>query len=223
MKTASVPILGTAVAAGLGGLTYLEIVRPWYLRWGATEEEVNRPMPLDDRIPEPMLNSTMAITIHATPGEVWQWLVQMGDPPRAGYYSYTWIERMVGLQIMNADVILPEFQTVHTGDALDKGGTMVVQHVDPERYLVLGPPESVEVVKCTWAFGLYPIDERSTRLVTRVRAVWSYSQMLKEMSPLAWPLWLAIEPGAFVMERKMLREIKRNAEETRSQARRYAT
>jgi hypothetical protein len=223
MKTASVTILGTAVAAGLGGLTYLEIVRPWYLRWGATEEEVNRPMPLDDRIPEPMLNSTMAITIYATPGEVWQWLVQMGDPPRARYYSYTWIERMVGLQIMNADVILPGFQTVHTGDVLDKGGTMVVQHVDPERYPVLGPPESVVVVKCTWAFGLYPVDERGTRLVTRVRAVWSYSQMLKEMSPLAWPLWLAIEPGAFVMERKMLREIKRNAEETRSQARRYAT
>jgi hypothetical protein len=223
MKSASTPILGATLAAGVGGLAFFEMVRPWYLRWGACDEEVNRQMPLDERIPEPMLNSTMAITIDSPPEMIWPWLVQMGDPPRAGYYSYTWIERMVGLRISNAEVVLPEFQTVRVGEALDKGGTMVVQYVDPGKFLVLGPPESVDVVKCTWAFGLVPIDERSTRLVTRVRAVWSYSQMLKEMSPLAWPLWLAIEPGAFVMERKMLREIKRNAEETRSQARRYAT
>ena len=48
--------------------------------------------------PDPMLNSTMAITIDAPPEEVWPWLAQMGDPPRAGY-SYTWIERLVGLRI----------------------------------------------------------------------------------------------------------------------------
>jgi hypothetical protein len=212
MTYASSPILKTVFAAGLGGLAFFKLVRPWYLRWGATEAEIERPMPLDERIPEPKLNSTMAITIDAPGEEIWPWLVQMGDPPRAGFYSYTWIERMVGMHITNAGVVLPEHQTVHVGQALDKGGTMVVQSVEPGSHLVLGPPESVDTIKCTWAFGLYSIDGRTTRLVTRVRADWSYRQMLNEMPLYAWPLWLGIEPGAFIMERKMLLEIKRLAE-----------
>jgi hypothetical protein len=31
-----------------------------------------------------MLDSTMAISIEATPEDAWPWLVQMGDPPREG-------------------------------------------------------------------------------------------------------------------------------------------
>jgi hypothetical protein len=212
MTPASTPLLKTTIAAGLGGLAFFKLVRPWYLRWGATDAEIERPMPLDERIPEPKLNSTMAITIDAPREEVWPWLVQIGDPPRAGYYSYTWIERMVGLRITNAGVVLPEFQTVHVGQALDKGGTMVVQAVEPGCHLVLGPPETVDFVKCTWAFGLYPIGDNVTRLVTRVRANWSYLQTIRETPPYGWPFWLGIEPGAFIMERKMLLEIKRLAE-----------
>jgi hypothetical protein len=36
--------------------------------------------------------------------------------------------------------------------------------------------------------------------------------MLKETPPYSWPLWLLVEPGAFVMERKMLLGIKERAE-----------
>jgi hypothetical protein len=212
MKPSSISVLQTSVAAGLFGLAFCKFVRPWYLRWGATDAEIRRPMPLDELVSAPKLNSTMAITIKAPPEETWPWLAQIGDPPRAGYYSYTWIERMVGMKITNADELLPEFQTLHVGQALDKGGTMVVQLVEPGRHLVLGPPESVDSIKCTWVFGLYPIDDSKTRLVTRVRADWSYRRMLKETPFYAWPLYLAIEPGAFIMERKMLLEIKRRAE-----------
>jgi hypothetical protein len=208
-------IVMASLTVGVSSVAFFTRVRPWYLRWGATDAEVARPMSLDAHVPDPMLNSTMAITIDAPPEEVWPWLAQIGDPPRAGYYSYTWIERLVGLEIENTDVIMPQFQTLRVGEALDTGGTMRVLAVEPAHYLVLGPPDSVDTVQCTWAFGLYPVGEQATRLVTRCRARWSYRRMLKEMPLYALLPWFLIEPGAFIMERKMLLEIKERAERTR--------
>jgi hypothetical protein len=208
-------VLMTPLAVGASTVAFFTRVRPWYLRWGATDAEVARAMPLDEHVPDPMLNSTMAITIDAPPDKVWPWLAQMGDPPRAGYYSYTWIERLVGLQIENVDTILPQFQTLCVGEALDKGGTMRVLAVEPSHHLVLGPPDSVDTVQCTWAFSLYPVGEQAMRLVTRCRARWSYRRMLKEMPLYALLPWLLIEPGAFIMERKMLLKIKERAERVR--------
>src|SRR5690606_2391086 len=109
--TATLLALG-AGAAATGGTV---MARRWYHRWGATDAEIARPMPLDDRIAAPTIATTMGITINAPASEIWPWLVQMGDPPRAGYYSYTAIERMVGMHIENAGLILPEFQTVEVG------------------------------------------------------------------------------------------------------------
>jgi hypothetical protein len=210
MKGAAV--ITTTLALAASTVVFFRRVRRWYLRWGATDDEVARPMPLDEHVAGPMLNSTMAITVETPPNGVWPWLAQMGDPPRAGYYSYTWIERLVGLRIENTGVIMPRFQTLHVGEALDKTGTMRVLAVEPGRSLVLGLPDSVDTVRCTWAFALYPVGERSTRLVTRCRASWSYGRMRKAMPLYAMLPWLLIEPGAFIMERKMLLEIKRLAE-----------
>ncbi len=195
------------------GVAYSDVVRPWYNRWGATDAEIARPMPLDDEIAHPRLVSTRAITINATPEQIWPWLVQMGEPPRAGYYSYTAIERLAGLQVVNRDVVLPEFQSLQVGDVLDRNGTMTVRGVEPGQYLVLGPPPSFEDVKATWAFALFPIDEHSTRLVTRVRSDWSYRRMLGNVPLATLPVYLLIEPGAFIMERRMLHEIKHLAEQ----------
>ena len=65
MKTRA--LATTAVAIGLGAAAYVKRIRPWYLRWGATEAEVARSMPLDERVANPTLQSTMAITIAAPP------------------------------------------------------------------------------------------------------------------------------------------------------------
>lgn len=210
-STLAIAAAGLEAAGAFGWLA----VRPWYRHWGATPAEIDRPMPLDGRIANPKLNTTMAIAIGAPPEEIWPWLAQIGDPPRAGYYSYTWIEKLAGLDIVNAGRLLPEHQQLHVGQTLDKNGTMTVLAVDPGRFLALGPPESIDYLKCVWSFELRPIGSQRTRLVTRVRAEWSWKRLAEATSPLTLPMWFLIEPGAFIMERKMLREIKRLAERSR--------
>src|SRR5437764_14426797 len=47
-------------------------------RWGASDDEVHRPMPGDELIPHPMVETTHASTSQAGPYELWPWLVQWG-------------------------------------------------------------------------------------------------------------------------------------------------
>jgi hypothetical protein len=63
---------------------YLRFIRPWQLRWGATDEEVARAMSGDDVVKQPTFNATRAVTIQARPEEIWPWLVQIGVT-RAGW------------------------------------------------------------------------------------------------------------------------------------------
>ena len=60
-----VPLLigGAAVTAGAIA-AYRRVVRPWYLRWGATEQEVRRVLPGDALVSNPQINYTRAITIN---------------------------------------------------------------------------------------------------------------------------------------------------------------
>jgi hypothetical protein len=57
-------------------------------RWGATDDEVIRPLPGDDIIPGSQPSVTNAVTIDAPPEQVWPWIVQIGRG-RAGFYTYT--------------------------------------------------------------------------------------------------------------------------------------
>jgi len=50
---------------------YLVVIRPWQLRWGATDEEVSRRMPGDDVVKHPSFVATRAVTIRATPADIW--------------------------------------------------------------------------------------------------------------------------------------------------------
>jgi hypothetical protein len=69
---------------------YAFAIRPWHLRWGATDEEVEKPLPGDELVPDPGIQSTRAITVHAPVEKVWQWLAQVGQD-RGGFYSYEWL------------------------------------------------------------------------------------------------------------------------------------
>jgi hypothetical protein len=163
-------------------------------------------MPLDEAVRKPQYVTNRAITIQAPPEAIWPWLAQMGELPRGGFYSYEWIERLMGMKVKNAEEILPELQNLRPGDVLDRAGTMVVKAVEPGRFVVLGP-QGEPGLEITWALALYPVDERSTRLVSRVRA-W-----IRE--PVRSLFWRALlNPGQLLMERKMFLEIKRRAEVT---------
>lgn len=197
----------SAIGVGAGLAGYLRILRPKHLGWGATREEMLRPMPLDGVIAEPTSVSTRAITIRARPDEIWFWLAQMGESPRAGFYSHEWIERLMGIDVRNSNVILPQYQHPEPGDALARAGYIQVRAVEAGKWLVLGPPADGDLwLDCTWCLALYPEDAETTRLITRVRA------RVKRWTPRA-ALWTAIiDPGGYVMERKMLFGIKQRAE-----------
>jgi hypothetical protein len=57
-------------------LGYLALLRPWQLRWGATADEIKRPMPGDDIVGQPSFNATRAVTINAPAENIYRWIVQ---------------------------------------------------------------------------------------------------------------------------------------------------
>ena len=78
--------LGQATLGLTGAyLAALAVSRRWHQHWGATEEEITRPLPGDDLIPNSKLDSTHAITIHAPAERIWPWLAQAGYGGRAGF------------------------------------------------------------------------------------------------------------------------------------------
>jgi len=185
------------------------------LHWGATEAEVGRAMGGDDLIPDPILSSTRAITINVGPDRIWPWLAQMGQG-RGGFYSYEWLENLVGLDIHNSDRIIPELQHLKPGDLVPfwRGAGVNALAVEPPRLLVLAgtlnQPRAHEApasdVGGTWVFALEECTSQSTRMVVRSRVarfppVWVSTLLMR-----------ALEPMHFIMERKMLQGIKDRAE-----------
>jgi hypothetical protein len=190
------------------------LARKRYNRWGADLDEVAATLPGDDLVPVPQLGYTRAITIEAPPGDVWQWLVQMGQG-RGGFYSYDGLENLVGCHIHSADSVLPQQQILHSGDVIrlapEGAPDFRVQLVAPPTTLVLvstGPVRQDTTVRpspvVTWQWVLRPLDSgRRTRLLVRQRLSCARSQRA---------LWYLLEPITFVMERRMLRRIRARAE-----------
>lgn len=82
--------------AGLGAAAaYVAVARPWLRRWGATPDELEKPLPGDELVPDPGVVTTRAVTIDAPVEEVWPWLAQIGQD-RGGFYSYEWLENLAG-------------------------------------------------------------------------------------------------------------------------------
>ena len=179
-------------------LLYRIAVRPWHLRWGATDEEITRPMPGDDLLPGAE-SATRAITIEAPPEDVWPWLIQLGYG-RAGWYSYDWIDNDFQ---PSADHIVPELQHLEVGDRILMMPTMgfEVRAVHPPHSIV----SLLEDGSTSWCLALYPAEHGSTRLVSRWRPRF-------ERSVATFLLNLLVEPGTFIMEQKMLRTIRDRVE-----------
>jgi hypothetical protein len=207
-------LAGAAIGAATLGATaaaYIFGIRPWHLRWGATREEASEPLPGDEFVPNARETATHAITINAPVEEVWAWLVQMGQN-KGGFYSYSWLENLVGCEMHNANEIVPEFQHLHAGDEVwlhPKAPPLPVLLCEPYRTIVLG---SNMKSPGTWSFHLKKLDETTTRLVVRGRGDWEPG-LLHSLYHNG-----LFEPAHLIMERKMLLGIKERAENKRMMA-----
>jgi hypothetical protein len=180
-------------------------MRRWMSGWGAAPCDLTRVMAGDALLAHPTYSGTMAVIVNAAPEHIWPWLVQIGYR-RGGLYSYDWLDRLFGyLDRPSATRILPEFQNLAVGDKipLGRGPSWPVAALEPNRALVLDM-RNMGGLDWVWQFGLYPVDETRTGLISRSRvrthAIW------------ARLLTYAIEPAGFLMTRRMLLGIKQRAE-----------
>ena len=212
-----------AAAFGAVAAVYLLVVRPWHLRWGASAEVVSRPLAGDELIPSPRMQSTRAITIAASAERVWPWLVQLGTG-RGGWYSYDFLENLVGLRIHTVNRIVPELQHLRVGDIIPAApppylGFRVLS-IEPPHVLVTsatvdlitgltldpeGPPAGRRL-DSSYTFVLQPVDESRCQLIARFRSAYAPG-LVNDLL-----VRCALEPVHFVMERGMLQGIKRRAE-----------
>ena len=206
--------VGAAIATAVTGAVVL--VRRASLRWGASDDEVGMALPGDHLLPRPDLQATRAISIDATPAEVWPWIAQLGQN-RGGLYSYDWLENLVGVDIRTADRIVPELRVHAVGDVVNLAPEVAlsVAALEEDRHLVLRGAVALDGTGSgapydfTWAFVLVPRPDGSTRLVVRER----YAYLTSWAGAMVEP----IEMVSFLMTARMLRGIRDRAERAASQ------
>jgi hypothetical protein len=190
--------------------------RRWHRTWGASEGEAAEALPGDELVPFVAEQTTRAITISAPPSDVWPWLVQIGQG-RGGLYTYEWIENAIGAQIHNLDRIDPDLQALEVGDHIRLTPELYLGRVPGRYYRVTEIREGKALVmlqelpsgaSTSWSFTLRGREGGETRLIVRGRtsAPGAAARLGRQLE------LLLLEPGYFVMERGMLRGIKRRAE-----------
>lgn len=217
-KTA-IGIVGVPLAlTGIWGMSFVAGLGDWMGNWGATGIERSIRVPGDEVLPTSETMGTKAISIEATPEEIWPWLSQMGVG-RAGMYSYDWIDRIVGsgdaVDGHSATRIHPELQERNVGDQMvfhpPSGLAYTVAMVSAPR-LIVYRGQSLSPV--TWTLYLLPNDD-GTRLITR----WRGSKSNGAGETVANAVFGTMD---FVMERRMLTRIKELAESHAAQVRNVA-
>jgi hypothetical protein len=151
----------------------------------------------DELLPDATGTTTRAIGIAAAPEQVWPWLVQLGYG-RAGWYSYDWIDNDGH---PSADRIVPELQALKVGDQIPMlpGMGPRVRELRRGHYLMAGDDQGG-----IWCLALHPT-AGGCRLVSRWRVNWPLTPVTA--------FWILLsDPGAFIMERRMLKGIKARAE-----------
>jgi hypothetical protein len=186
-------IVASLAIAGVVIGTYVSVIGPWQRRWGATDREVARPMPGDERLRPDAPSTIRAITIEATPEAVFPWLLQIGYG-RGGWYSYDWIDNDGKPSVERID---PALQRLTVGDRIEMvpGFGPIVVEIEPDHHIVAaGETDS-------WCLQVEATPDGRSRLISRWRQDWPRS--------LAAIVWVALaDPGAFIMERRMLRRIR---------------
>jgi hypothetical protein len=210
--------LAAAAVAAVSVIGYRRWVR-WQQRWGATEEECVVSLPGDELVAEPATQVTRAITIDASPEQVWPWIVQLGAD-RGGFYSYDWLENLFGLEIHSAPDIVPAWQDLQVGDVVfasrDRTAGWYVVDLRPNQALVLKvanlaagrPLRRDEQLKWEflWTFALRSTSSGGTRLLVRERTAFGSALTRAAMAP--------VGVVSFAMTRRMLMGIKTRVDTT---------
>jgi azurin len=190
---------------GVAAFTY-----PSHRTWGSTGEELSMSLPGDAEPRERSLEVQHGVTINAPAEDVWAWLVQIGQD-RAGFYSYDWLERAIGLDIHNVQEVRPEWQALQVGDVIRAAqpgylGGLLEEHPGWEVLELV--PEKTMVLDGWGTFALQPAADEQTRLIIR-----------STMSDRSSPVWatvanlFALHVPHFIMQREMMLTIKALAEE----------
>ncbi len=186
-------------------LVYFVLIRPWQLRWGATDDEVKRIMPGDEMVREPSFNATRAVTIHTSAENIYPWIVQMGVT-RAGWYSYDLLDNLAR---RSAERIMTEHQTIQIGDVIpmspDGKQGMRVKDFSKNKWMLWWDNKG----DSSWVWEIHPDGEANSRLVTRVRVKY-------RLLSLAIAFNLLVEFFDIIMMRKCMLGIKRRAEKSLS-------
>jgi len=199
-------VIGVLIGMGILVVALLFALLPWMDRWGATDEEIAASLPGDELVPFPRLFYTRAVSINASPEEIYPWIAQLGAD-KGGMYSYTWFETHV-LQCpqTNADRIHEEWQDLKPGDKVlmcpyeNAPPAYEVAMVEPNNAIVVGHQEN-GAWSDVWQFIFLPQEDGTTRLLLRSR------------NSLEGWYWDAMRPGEFIMVRGMLLGIKERAED----------
>lgn len=173
-------LLMVLLLIGLGSyvIGYLAFFENYGNHWGATSTEVNAIYPGESIITEPRILATHAIDIAAPREIVWRYIAQIGQE-RAGFYSYQWLENLIGCQINNVYTICQEWQHPYVGQIiyLAPGAGLPLRVVEPNHAFVMGldsreipeAADSAEYMSAVWGIYLQDNPDGSTRLISRMR------------------------------------------------------
>jgi len=181
---------------------YFKMIRPWQLRWGASNAEISQPMPGDELVAHPSFNATRAVTIAAPVEKIYPWIVQIGVT-RAGWYSYDLLDN---LGRPSAIQILPQYQHIQPGDLIpmspDGKYGIWVKDFQQDSWILWSDGQSGDT---SWVWKIDSLGENSCRLITRVRTKYHWLSA-------AFLFNLLIEFGDLIMMRKCMLGIKQRAE-----------
>jgi hypothetical protein len=185
--------------------------------WGVDEETANRAYPGDDLVETPRFGFTHGVEIGAPAASVWPWIAQIGAD-RGGFYSYQWLENLVGCEVRNAETIHPEWEA-RVGESLvlhpdPKAPRLRIVAVERPRYVVAFAEPDAQAralgkawAAASWLFFLEPLGDHRCRFISRYRASCSDDLATR----LAFGPTL-VEPVGFAMDRRMLLGVKERVE-----------
>ncbi len=180
--------------------------------WGLSAEEAARAFPGDDVVGEPTWSWTHAVEIGAPAEEVWPWVAQIGED-RAGFYSYQWLENLLGADRRNAERVHPEWEVRKGDESLVHPHlpSLTVARVEPGRWFLASA--ATQALTVSWLFLVEARGEGRCRFVSRYRC----RSPEDFRSRVEFGPWLA-EPVGFAMDRRMLLGVKARAERARREA-----